>query len=53
VQHQNPHFSLLRLKFPTADIWSVCKLFGLYASKPVNVGFSFYRARRSLEELSR
>jgi hypothetical protein len=53
VQHQNPHFSLPRLKVPTADIRSVCKLFGLYANKPVNVEFSFYKARRGLEELSR
>jgi hypothetical protein len=30
----------------------VCKLFGLYTSKPANVEFNFHRARRSLEELS-
>ena len=53
MQHQNPHFSLPRLKVPTADIRSVCKLFGLHASKPVNVEFSFYKARKSLEKLFR
>jgi len=31
----------------------MCRLFGLYANRGVNVQFSFYEAEKSLEKLSR
>jgi glutamine amidotransferase len=30
----------------------MCRLFGLYANKAVNVQFSFYEAKESIEKLS-